>query len=90
MAGQSAVTRPEGIFGYNGSKINGLPTTSPHGSDFGQHAQILGLASDPNAMLGTATASCTCVATWGEPRVWGLQKPTLTVGMSVVPGQGVS
>jgi hypothetical protein len=36
--------------------INDLPATSPHGSDFGDHAQILGLAPDPNATRGTATA----------------------------------
>ena len=36
--------------------INDLPLTSPHGSDFGDHAQILGLAPDPNATCGTATA----------------------------------
>jgi hypothetical protein len=38
------------------SDINDLPTTSPHGSDFGNHAQILELASDPNAGRGTAAA----------------------------------
>jgi hypothetical protein len=45
------------------SHINDLPTTSPHGSDFGLHPQILGLASDLNVIRGTATAHCTCVAT---------------------------
>ena len=45
------------------SHINDLPITSPHGSDFELPAQILGLASDPNAVRGTATAQCTCVAT---------------------------
>jgi hypothetical protein len=44
------------------SHINDLPTTSPHGSDFGLHPQILGLATDPNLIRGTATAQCTCVA----------------------------
>jgi hypothetical protein len=36
--------------------INDLPATSPHGSDFGDHAQIVGLASSPNARQGTAMA----------------------------------
>jgi len=36
--------------------INDLPATSPHGSDFGDHAQIVGLASSPNARRGTAMA----------------------------------
>jgi hypothetical protein len=36
--------------------LNDLPVTSPHGSDFGHHAQILGLAADPNAARGTVTA----------------------------------
>jgi hypothetical protein len=34
--------------------INDLPVTSPHGSDFGDHAQILGHARDPNTTRGTA------------------------------------
>ncbi len=38
------------------SNINDLPTTSPHGSDFGLPEQILGLACNPNALRGTATA----------------------------------
>jgi hypothetical protein len=36
--------------------ISDLPITSPHGSDFGYHAQILGLASTKNAAHGTATS----------------------------------
>ena len=38
------------------SDINDLPATSPHGSDFGHHPQILGLASDLSATRGTVTA----------------------------------
>ena|SRR5215468_1911267 len=36
--------------------INDLPVTSPHGSDFEHHAQILGFAAEPNARRGTAAA----------------------------------
>jgi len=36
------------------SDLNDLPTISPHGSDFGQYEQILGLASDLYAARGTA------------------------------------
>jgi hypothetical protein len=35
---------------------NDLPTTSPHGSDFGHELKILGLALDPNATRGTGAA----------------------------------
>src|SRR5207245_9166244 len=37
------------------TEINDLSTTSPHGSDFGDHTQILGLAPDPYPTRGTAT-----------------------------------
>src|SRR5215472_15193064 len=64
--GLKPVKRPlldlNGFSATMASHINDLPTTSPHGSDFGLHPQILGLASDPNAIRGTATAQCTCVA----------------------------
>jgi hypothetical protein len=36
--------------------INDLPQTSPHGSDFGDHTEILGLALNPNMTSGTAKA----------------------------------
>ena len=38
------------------SNINDLPTISPHGSDFGETAQIVGLAGGRNATYVTATA----------------------------------
>jgi hypothetical protein len=47
--------------------INGLPPTSPHGSDFEHHAPILGLASNPNATAAqqwhTHTSGATSPAT---------------------------
>jgi len=36
--------------------INDLPTTSPHGSDFGHDAENIGLACDGKVTPGTATA----------------------------------
>jgi hypothetical protein len=60
--GLKPVNRPllarKGFSATMASHINDLPTKSPHGSDFGLHPQILGLASDPNATRGTATAQC--------------------------------
>ena len=62
--GLKPVKRPlldlKGFSATMASHINELPTTSPHGSDFGLHPQILGLASDPNAIRDTATAQYTC------------------------------
>jgi hypothetical protein len=48
--------------------INDLPATSPHGSDFEDHAEILGLASYPNATRGTLTAQPDTpqAGHWGE------------------------
>ena len=44
--------------------INDLPATSPHGSDFRHHTQILGLASLPSDTRGTAAAHRTFSSPW--------------------------
>ena len=44
--------------------INDLPATSPHGSDFRHHTQILGLASLPSDTRGTAAAHRTFSPSW--------------------------
>src|SRR5215467_13738595 len=44
--------------------INDLPATSPHGSDFRHHTQILGLASHPSDTRGTAAAHRTFSPSW--------------------------
>jgi hypothetical protein len=43
MASQSAVSRPEGVLDYNRHYINGLLTTSPHGSDSNTLRELLEL-----------------------------------------------